>query len=65
MQSFKDDWVKENVNILERHDRALHALEISIVNVAAEIKVIKGIVIAAVAGASLAATILTIVRIIT
>ena len=65
MLSYRDDWVKENVSILERHDKSLHDLEISIVNVAAEIKVIKGIVIAAVAGASLAATVLTIVRIIT
>lgn len=65
MQSFKDDWVKENVSILERHDRTLHDLEISIISLAAEIKVIKAIVIAAVGAASLAATVLTIVRIIT
>ena len=65
MQSCKDDWVKENVSILERHDRTLHDLEISIISLAAEIKVIKAIVIAAVGAASLAATVLTIVRIIT
>ena len=64
MQSFKDDWVKENVSILERHDRTLHDLEISIISVDAEIKVIKAIVIAAVGAASLAATVLTIVKVV-
>ena len=64
MQSVKDEWVKENVSILERHDRKLHDLEISIISVTAEIRVIKGVVLAAVGAASLAATVLTIVKVV-
>ena len=65
MQNFKDDWVKENVSILERHDRTLHNLEIQLVSLAAEIKVIKALVSIAVGAVGLVGTVVAIIKVIT
>ena len=62
MSGSRDDWAKANVEIIARHDRKLHELEISIITIASELKVIRTIFIAVMGAASLAGTIVAIVK---
>ena len=64
MQNFKDEWVKENVSIIERHDRTLHNLEIQLVGLASEIKLIKSLVSIVVGAVGLVGTIVAIIKVI-
>ena len=63
MTSFKDEWVQENVDIVSRHDRAIHDLEIRLVGIMAEIKVIKSLVSIVVGSAGLVGTIVAIIKV--
>ena len=63
MLSFKDEWIQENVDVISRHDRAIHDLEISIVSLTAEIKVIKSLVSIAAGAVGLAGTVVAIIKV--
>ena len=62
MPDYREEWLQENVNVLARHDKKLHDLEIQIINLAAETKVIKTIVIFVMGAAGFAATVIGIVK---
>lgn len=61
--SFKDEWIQENVDVISRHDRAIHELEIKIVSLAAEIKVIRSLVSIAAGAVGLVGTIVAIIKV--
>jgi len=61
--SVKDEWIKENVGVLERHDRSLHNLEIQLVTLSAEIRVIRYLVSIATGAVGLVGTIVAIIKV--
>jgi len=62
VSDYREDWLKENVSVLARHDKKLHDLEIQIINLAAEAKVIKTIVLFVMGAAVFASTVIGIIK---